>query len=187
MQIMTINWTRLLREPDFLRVIRQSSWKSWRETLSWLGFHTLGALMPLWGSYFIFRIRGEPIYWHDLTRHGEFALYAAAFLAPILQLIVNNIRDSKRVLGGIALLVGVTGLLLAALMYGTIATNSSADREFIFRASVALLLGSLTFSFFVTLIENERLTFDVRELEQQSQDKLKERFLERRGRQDAGQ
>jgi hypothetical protein len=59
-----------------------------------VGYNLLGSLMPIWGTYFVLKLHQQPFHLNDFVKHGEFALYTAAFLAPALQLVVSNIKSA---------------------------------------------------------------------------------------------
>ena len=117
--------------------------------------------MPIWGTYFLLKLHHQPFHIDDFAKHGEFALYTAAFLAPALQLVVQNIKDSRYVLGTGAVLFAVAGLVVAVTVYSGVVVGApfpeSLDEHFLFTVSIVLFLASLGFAVVVTLIENQLL------------------------------
>ncbi len=179
-----------MRQPQIIYAIKSASWEDVRETAYWLGFNVLGGLMPIWGTFVLLRIYGQEIRYADMARHGEFALYSAAFLAPALQIIFRHVRSTKFVLGAGSGLVGIAGLVVAALSYAGIATALLRPTEapplnlsFVVRFSTGLLILSIGFALLVAFVENQSINFNIRELERKSEDELKARFQARIGEQ----
>lgn len=117
--------------------------------------------MPIWGTYFLIRLHRQHFQLNDFVKHGEFALYAATFLAPALQSVVRNIRDAKYLLGTGAVLIAVFGLLISVVLYSGVVVGANypqqVDEYFLMSTSVGLFALSLGFAVLVTLIENEQL------------------------------
>jgi len=111
--------------------------------------------MPLWGTLILWELHSQPFQFYDLLKHGEFALYAAAFLAPSLQQIASNIKDTKYVLGAGTLLIVVTGLLVAVLIYSGVQPPQEVNPARLKHWSLILLPASVLFSVFVTLVEHQ--------------------------------
>ncbi len=120
--------------------------------------------MPIWGAFFLLRLHRIPFLWVDFARHGEFGLYAAAFLAPAVYQILKNIRRDKFPLKGGAVLLAVAGILMAGFLYagtnpqfGATPASSQAthvDEIYLVKVSGGLLACAFIFSFLVMLIEN---------------------------------
>jgi hypothetical protein len=140
--------------------------------------------MPIWGTYFLLRLHHQQFYLNDFIKHGEFALYTAAFLAPALQLVVRNIKDAKYVLGTGAVLFAVAGLVVAVNIYSGVVVGVSypqqLDELFLFRVSIILFLSSLGFAVLVALIQDQISSPQVEESEASEQRSLNQRFSERR-------
>jgi hypothetical protein len=163
--------------------IRSASFRIWFQTLQWLGYNLLGSLMPIWGTYFLLRLHHQQFYLNDFVKHGEFALYTAAFLTPALQLVVTNIRNAKYVLGTGTVLFALAGLVVAVNIYSGVAVGlpspQQIDEHFLFLVSVILFLSSLAFAFLVTLIEYQVANPNPRKSEAEDSRELNERFSEK--------
>ena len=118
--------------------------------------------MPIWGAFFLLRLHHTPFLWVDFARHGEFGIYAAAFLAPAIYQILKSIRKDTFPLKTGFVLLGLVGVLLAAFIYaGTnpqFAVNASVqagtiDEAYLMWFSGTLLSLAFAFSFFVTLMD----------------------------------
>lgn len=118
--------------------------------------------MPIWGAFFLLRLHRVQFFWVDFARHGEFGLYAAAFLAPAIYQILKSIRRDKFPLRAGSVLIAVVGILMAAFIYA--ATNpqfgpsvppqgEKIDETYLMEISGTLLALAFVFSFFVTLMD----------------------------------
>lgn len=172
--------------------IRQSSWDDWKETLYWLGFNVLGGLLPTWGTALVLRLRGQRILFADFARHGEFALYSAAFLAPALLVIFRYARRSRYVLGAGSGLMAVAGLLVCALVYATATSAAinpsehSVDVPYLVNFSTSLLVLSLVLALLVAFVENQAMNLNLREVDSRQREDLKKKFDEKLEENDAG-
>src|SRR5260370_26672165 len=123
-----------------LFTIRNASPKSWWQTVLWVGYHAVGSLMPIWATYFLLRLYYQQALLHDFAVHGEFALYAATFLAIALPQVVRNIKDAKYVLGMGAVLFALAGLVFSALIYSAVVLSvrypQRIDEIFLLRISM---------------------------------------------------
>jgi uncharacterized membrane protein YhaH (DUF805 family) len=164
---------------ELLFTIRSASWRSWWQTLLWVGYNLLGSLMPIWGTYFLLQLHHQNFVLNDFIKHGEFALYTAAFLAPALQLVVRNIRDAKYVLGTGAVLFAVAGLVVSGIIYSGVVVGvpspQQIDESFLFKVSIILFASSLAFAVLVTLIENQQLNPNVTKSEADDQKALNDK------------
>lgn len=67
-----------------LHIIIRAKWRHIGETGVWLGYHLLGSLLPIWLSGFIFAFVAQPVSLADFLDKGEFAIYAAAMITPVI-------------------------------------------------------------------------------------------------------
>lgn len=171
---------------NIINSIRQSSWDDWKETLYWLGFNVLGGLLPTWGTALVLRLRGQQIFFADFAKHGEFALYSAAFLAPALLVIFRYARRSRYVLGAGSGLLAVAGLLVCALVYATATSASSAigaqpiDVDYLVKVSVALLLLGMGMSALIAFLEGQAGQFNFHRIRERQMEDLTRKFERRR-------
>jgi hypothetical protein len=159
----------------------------------WVAYNFLGSLMPIWGTYFLLHLYDQPFVLNDFAKHGEFALYTAAFLAPALQQVVKSIRNQKYVLGTGAVLIAVTGLVISAIIYSGLTTGltlktsleqhggpvvllAKPSEAFLFSSTLVLFGSSLVFAFIVTLIENVLMDPSPSKMEGESEAKLRTQF-----------
>jgi hypothetical protein len=171
-----------MRTVGLIAAIKQSSWEDWKETLYWLGFNVLGGLFPTWSSALLLRMRGQQLVYSDFAKHGEFALYSAAFLAPALLVIFRYAKRNRYVLGAGSGLMAVSGLLVSALVYATAAsaaatpTEHSIDMAYLVAFSTGLLVFSLIVALLVAFVENQATNFNLQEVESRQQEELRTKF-----------
>ena len=145
-----------------------------------MAYNLLGSLMPIWASFFLLKLHHQHFYLNDFVKHGEFALYTAAFLAPALQLVVRNIRDSKYVLGTGAVLFAVAGLVASGIIYSGVVLGvpspQQIDEGFLFYVSIILFASSLGFAVLVALFEYQPVNLNVRKSEEEGEKLLARKF-----------
>lgn len=156
--------------------LRTASLRSWKLTLNWFGFNVLGGLMPLWGTYVLWILHSQKFAPIDFLSHGEFALYSAAFLAPALQQVLRNIKDTKYVLGPGTVLLAVAALVVSVLIYSGVQPPQTVDQRILVRWSLILLPVSVLFSVMVTLIENQMAEPDIAIAERRELERLSDQI-----------
>jgi hypothetical protein len=153
---------RAIKRPAIVKSILNCSPKNWREAILWAFSNIVGSFMPIWGAFFLLRLHRTPFLWVDFASHGEFGIYAAAFLAPAIYQILKSIRKDKFPLKTGSVLLALFGILMAAFIYaGTnpqFAANASVqrgtiDEKYLMRMSGTLLFLAFAFSFLVTLMD----------------------------------
>jgi hypothetical protein len=161
-------------------------------TLYWLGFNVLGGLLPTWGSALLLRLRGQQLVYADFAKHGEFALYSAAFLAPALLVIFRYAKRNRYVLGAGSGLMAVSGLLVSALVYATAASAAvnpgghPVDESYLVAFSTGLLVFSLVVALLVAFVENQATNLNLQEVESRQQEELRTKFEKKLGGGDGG-
>jgi hypothetical protein len=170
--------------PKLFAALKYGTRKDWWRSFIWLVFTVIGGLVPLWGGWIILNLFGRQVSWFDFVRHGEFALYAAAFITPAFYLI------SKEATGTFPqrqflLLVGLMGLLVATVIFAgvtaAIAPSSggplpSLNEQFLSRSSWILLVFSLIYAFAVTLTDTIRTQTDPQRIAREQQVDLERSF-----------
>ena len=132
--------------------------------------------MPLWGTCVLWCLHSQKFAFSDFLSHGEFALYAAAFLAPALQQVLRNIKETKYVLGPGSVLVAVAALVVSVLIYSGVQPPQPVDEHILLTWSLILLPASVLFSVMVTLIENQMADPDVAGSEKRELERLTDRI-----------
>jgi len=129
-------------------------------------FALVFGLLPVWGTMLLLRVLSRSIRWDDFVVHGEFAIYSASLVGPSLYQIWQ-LRGKPRAPGLGFLLVAVTGLLAATLIFAATALVSlipalgSIDRSFMAWISILLLTGAILFVYFVKILDNIHTSADV--------------------------
>jgi len=117
--------------------------------------------MPIWGAFFLLRLHRSPFLWADFARHGEFGIYAAAFLAPSIYHILKSMRKDRFPLKAGSVLLALFGILMAAFIYAGTNPQFGAnavqlgkiDETYLMRFSATLLSLAFAFSFLVVLMD----------------------------------
>lgn len=168
-------------------VLRNSRRDQIHESLSWLAYNLLGSTLPIWlGGFILLPIFSRHFSLIEYSKHGELALYCAAFLAPTLRLIGRDVEDYVFVRRQLFLLFGWIALTAAVGLYsgvisaagtptGTIQVNSGL----LFYFSLVLFIVSVVFSWLVRLIDFQRIRpAEVFAAQRSSAERLDEAFNE---------
>lgn len=165
----------LVRRSALLYAITHGSGAVWLETAKWLGFNLVGSLFPLWGTYILLRIQTKSPAFNDFVVHGEFAVYAAAFIAPSLWVILRNMKEKGPLLGTGAVLIGLFALLACVAVYSGILLapiengKRVVDEKLIRNWSVILFGGSLIFAIIVAFTGEQQANPKSVEAEEQTE------------------
>lgn len=183
----------LSKRPGIIEALIHSTWDDWRETFYWFGFNVLGGLMPIWATPFLLRIHKQRIAYAELVSHGEFALYSAAFLAPVLLVIFRIRRRDRYILGpGIGLLA-LAALLFCAFIYSTAASTAgtpsqqSLDVDFVVQSSSVIFAVTIVLALLVAFVENRATNLNLREMETRERETLRTKFDDKMGEENGGQ
>jgi hypothetical protein len=166
-----------------VRVVRKPTSRHWYESLGWIFATVLGGLMPLWGSYLLFLIKGKTPQLTEFIIHGEFALYSAAMLSAACFLIMREWPTGYFPMRIIFGMTAVAGVVVSALVFAgafeaslTPTTPPTLDVEFL--KSFSLYFFSLAFvlSYVVTLIDLVGVSIDPQELQAEEDAELANQF-----------
>jgi hypothetical protein len=155
----------------------------WNDSVKWFVYTLVGSLLPIWGSWLLLPVLSQSVNWSDFVRHGEFALYSAAFLSPALYLITRDVALAPFVHRQLFALSTIVLIVCSALLFAgvTAATKGSIhgivlDENVLIKVSIPLLLLSSLVAFVVTVLDNARLRPDVRRLAAASEQQLEKDF-----------
>ena len=120
-------------------------------------------MMPLWVTLFMRWAYGVPFNLQGFILRGDFALYSAAFLAPILYQIAARMKREKTVLGTGAIILSTLGLVFSALIYTVVnpemitngATPQVHNTAGVIKVSLGLLIVAFLFAVCVFLNEQQ--------------------------------
>jgi hypothetical protein len=163
--------------------LRSTTWKHWGAACVATGYSLLGGMAPLWIGWLIVKSTSGHPHIIDFSRQGEFALYAAALLAPAFYMVVHDRSEMPFAGRPMFVLLGLAGVLLAVACYTMVAPQTSKavtfialDRDFVGRGTIWLFVGSLAFSLIVIGLDNARTDPEVWEIVKRQQQHLENDF-----------
>ena len=167
----------------FWRSLSETNYSHWSEATGSLAYSGFFSLMPVLFGYVLLRVLSRHPTWSDFSHHGEFALYSAAMLGPALYRIGKDLKVPGFAGRSPLILVCVGGLLLATCFFTAVTTAFllpkpvfEIDQSFLSSGTIALFGLSCGVFLVVTVLDNARLTPDVRIEEARQQDKLRRDF-----------
>jgi|GEM_PF-5327076 len=173
----------------FKTLFRDSKQTNWTDGFTWLGWHLVCGLMPVWITLLLLRCFKQDIAVHVFTGNGEFALYSASFLGTCLYLVLKDFKNQSFPNRGMLALIIVPLLLLSGVMYSFIAlmnllqgATSSLflsdlfDKEFLRIISLWLLPLVFVLTFLLTIVDSIRSAPDVKEIAAHSYTSLSDDF-----------
>jgi hypothetical protein len=173
----------------------------WIDATWWLFASSIGALMPIWLTWFILVLFQLPANFGLFTQNGEFALYSASLLSTAFYIITKDYAPSKikeffrkskapsikatfPAQLFFVLLCFITALLSALLFTGTtiwhLPGNSlNINLKFVNTWSIIFFIVATGISYVITAIDNSASGQSdeyYRELFRKGQDELQEKF-----------
>lgn len=166
------------------RTLREATPEEWGESFGWLLYSLAGSTLPIWlGGYVLLPIFGTHFAWIEYGRHGEFALYSAALLAPTLRLIAKDVENFEFVrrqaflFFGWIFLTGAVAIYSAVIAADRIANGTATLNQYLLLVISLSLYGvSVIFSFLVTIIDCRRVPTNFREIVKAETKKLDAEF-----------
>ena len=161
-------------------VLTQTRKEHWRHAFLSIGFYATGALMPVWLSLLLLFLISQPIGFGTFLDNGQFAIYAAAALSPILYLLSR--KESGQEPAFYQLLILICLIAAAAIFSGLTVVDSLNIGQlhinvFFLRASSITIFGiALAATFFVDLHENVYSEINVTEERSQRQVRHEQEF-----------
>ena len=161
-------------------VFTQSRKQHWRHALLSIGFYIMGTLLPVWLSLFLLRLFSQPIGFGTFLDEGQFAIYSAAALAPILYSLSKQGSGQERTL--YQLLIMICLMLAAGTFSGLTVVESltigqlHVDILVLRISSIAIYGLALVATFFLDLHENVYGELNVAEERSHRQDRLGKEF-----------
>ena len=159
-----------------LRLIQKSEvimglWKSFCSNAGnafwWSLASLVGGLMPLWTAMFLRRLHNQPIGIRDFAQRGDFALYSAAFLAPVIYQVAASVRRETSFLRTGAMTMSATMLAFSAIVFTAVnpdlitshtadgaVTSGPLNMSFLLKISWMLLIFGFAMAFAVFLNES---------------------------------
>ncbi len=152
-------------QRKLLTVLKSTTSEQRYESLSWFTYNLFGSTLPIWlGGYILLPVFSKHFNWIEYSRHGELALYSAAFLAPTLRLIGKDVEDSVFVRRQSFLFLGWIFLTAAVALYAGVISAAEmppntvqVNTHLLFGFSTFLFVVSVIFSSLVRLIDYQRI------------------------------
>lgn len=145
----------------FWKTVFSATGEHWRETLILTGYTVLGGLAPLWIGLLLLRWYSQDVTLPTVASHGEFALYSASIVAPLLYQLGRDRSGGSLPGKGTLLLLGVAFLVFSIASYAPISTAvlgtaraDSFDVDYYSWSTALLFLFCLILLIAVTLVEN---------------------------------
>jgi hypothetical protein len=176
---MVRSWiTKRIREMILFQAIRSQ----WKETTVWLLYTLVGGLLPVWGGAVLIKLFFRTPELGNFADNGEFALYSAALVAPLLYFITKDLKTSNfayrplMALATIVILLVSTLLMAAVNSLGAVGIPVSVDKVFLRNWTIWLLFFSVVLSFVVTALDSARMSLDYNSVMQQNYENLQNQF-----------
>jgi hypothetical protein len=157
----------------------------WRNTGKWFAYTVGCGFLPIIiGLLLVGGISTKPLNWYDFVVHGELVIYSAALIASSTRLISKDTETFPFVHREMFTLSAILFLVLCVALYSAIKTTillslqATINEAFIARFSLTLLVVSLTFSSVVFLLDQQRISPNVRGIIKQQQRALDDAFDE---------
>lgn len=161
-------------------VLTQTRKEHWRHALLSIGFYATGALMPVWLSFLLLLLISQPIGFGTFLDNGQFAIYAAAALSPILYPLSRQGSGQERTFYQLLILICL--IVAAGIFSGLTVVESLKIGDlhinvgFLRASSITIYVVALAATFFVDLHENVYNELNVTEERSHRQETLGEEF-----------
>jgi hypothetical protein len=136
----------------------------------------------LWRTTLVGGLSTKPLNWNDFIVHGELVIYSAALIAASTRLISKDTETFPFVHREMFTLAALLCLVLCVALYSAIKTaillslQNTINNHFIVTFSVAVLVISLAFSFLVFLLDQQRISPNVKGIISQQENALDAAF-----------
>jgi len=165
-----------------LEALRNTKWEHWRESLL-LTLFTVGAgLSPVWVGLILLKVYHKTPSLVGFANNGDFAIYSAAIVAPLIYLIVKEHRVpfASRAIYTLASVViltfSVASYAVVAPATVGVAPNLRPDMAFLAPVTLWAYALSVALALVVTALDNARMFPDVRAITERQQHDLDQRF-----------
>lgn len=154
---------------NLVSAIRSCGPEHWRSSGKWFAYTVGCGFLPIIiGLLLVGGISTKPLNWYDFVVHGELVIYSAALIAASTRLISKDTDTFPFVHREMFTLAAILALVLCVALYSAIKTaillslQGTINNSFIAGFSIALLVVSLIFSFLVFLLDQQRVSPNVR-------------------------
>jgi hypothetical protein len=167
------------------KVLRQTRIEHWIDALYWLGFSSIGGLVPLWGLWFVLPAINQPVTLATFSQNGEFALYGASFASASLYIIFkekpkwlkkllnqggkpnSQENENKDFPAKMLYLLGYVSILGATMLLFALVTlvhipdsNLPLNIKFLSFTTLVVFVVSIVMSYVTTVVDNYLTTYD---------------------------
>lgn len=168
---------------NIVSAVRTCSPDHWRNSGKWFAYTVGCGFLPLIiGLLLVWGLSTRSFNWYDFVVHGEFVLYSATLIAASTRLISKDTETFPFVHREMFTLFAILTLMCSIALYAAIKTATllslpaTVNSIFIVRFSLGLLSFSLAFSFLVFLLDQQRVSPNVRGIAKQKEQKLADDF-----------
>ena len=144
----------------------------WRDAFYWFLYAVVGSLLPIWGSIILFALLGTWPGWDFFFSHGEFYIYSASFLSPMLYILHKIARVTVITVLTYFFVVACAILFAGTAMSSVAQAETPIDLAFLKYSSYLLLLLSMAITYVSKVRENVRLSSDPETLRRSEVDEL---------------
>ncbi len=166
----------------FWRTLVSAKGQHWREALL-SGGYTFVGLAPLWFTPILLAWSSRAVDLTTVAQHGEFALYSASVVAPVLYLLGRDRGPADLPGKGALQLLSVTLLVLSIAAYAPIATvvlgtqtATGFNADYYSWSTVVLFVFCFAVFIAATLVENARQFPPVQQMAEQAYGDLEREF-----------
>jgi hypothetical protein len=163
--------------------IRSCTAEHWRSAGKWFAYTVGCGFLPIVIGFLLVLALSSTPNWYDFVVHGELVIYSAALVASSTRLIS---KDTDPLLPFVHremfTLIAIISIVASIALYSAIKVatflklQATIDNAFIARFSIPLLIFSLAFSFIVFLLDQQRVSPDVRGISKHKEKELSDAF-----------
>lgn len=164
-------------------VLKNATRAHWGDAFTLLLYTVLGGLLPVWVGMIVAGLFSDSARLIDFASHGEFAVYSAATIAPVIYLMVHERQVVPFPRRAVFVLVTITCLVLSVAFFGIIAavtgemvSAQQVNVEFLATTTFVLFVFCVLLYFLSTVIDQARTTPPVRQLHQKHIHDLNKEF-----------
>jgi hypothetical protein len=175
--------TTPINPVNLISAVRSCDREHWKNTGKWFAYTVGCGFLPIIiGMLLVFVISTKHLDWYDFVVHGELAIYSAVLIASSTRLIAKDTDTFPFVHREMFTLTAILFLVVCVALYSAVkaalllSLQGTINDPFIARVSVGLLILSLAFSFLVFLLDQQRISPNVRGIIRHQEDALRDAF-----------
>ena len=179
---MTTSQNPTMTSRNLWSAVRSCSADHWRAAGKWFAYTVgCGFLPVVIGILLVWLLSSSPNL-SDFVVHGELVIYSAALVASSTRLISKDTDTFPFVHREMFTLTAIITIAASIALYSAIKTatllsfQSMVDGAFTVRFSLPLLIFSLVFSFLVFLLDQQRVSPNIRGIVKEKEQQLSDAF-----------